>query len=709
MIARLLREIETETTDADLLGRFIDRRDEAAFAALVRRHGPMVYGVCRRILPTTQDAEDAFQATFLVLVEKAREIIPRGAVGNWLYGVARRAALLARRAIARRRERAGEMPERPAPDPLNDLRMVLDEELGRLPDSYRTVIVLCDLEGRTRREAAAILGWPEGTVAGRLTRARAVLAKRLARHAPVVSVAAVLAGTASARVPEVPAAFEAAMPPVAALTRGVLSAMFRGKLMKTATVVFLLGCAGFGMVLQAGQPEPPPKPEVALTATADEKPAAVKTAAVKTADDVVWGEEVDGLQLGLALAEPRAYKPGETVKTEVRLRNVGKARITITHGLLRESPPTVTDAAGKRVSISMPPYLGIYVAPTERVLKPGETISLYHPEVAVEALPPEPRPGPEPLVSTPTIRVRPAKYKLAFGGMVHSHRKLSTGTVEFEVREAEEAFAWGKAVDGLQAGIGPTRKAYRIGEAVTMVVKLRNVGKDPVTYTYLLTPFQYVVPTVHDSTGRPMTVDKQADVFYVAVPTKATLKPGEEVTLGPTGKTVELPPSKVPGWYPMFALASTSLDVPVARVTPGKYTVSYSGLLQSHPALATGFAEFEVMKGDLRGTWTIVSSTSGGKATDDRMTLTFDEDHMVITDGDNNTRGTYLVAPDKIPAPIDLVLRVGIRTTTIRGIYELSGDKLTICFGGPDADRPVAFSSKTGEPTTLSVFKRERK
>jgi DNA-directed RNA polymerase specialized sigma24 family protein len=96
---------DTGPSDADLLGRFIDRRDEAAFALLVCRHGDMVYGVSRRLLPTEQDAEDAFQVAFLVLAEKARTVSPREAVGNWLYGVARRAALIARRSIARRTAR----------------------------------------------------------------------------------------------------------------------------------------------------------------------------------------------------------------------------------------------------------------------------------------------------------------------------------------------------------------------------------------------------------------------------------------------------------------------------------------------------------------------------------------------------------------------------------------------------------------------------
>ncbi|MFO0906743.1 MAG: sigma-70 family RNA polymerase sigma factor [Isosphaeraceae bacterium] len=246
------------TTDTELLGRFIEHRDEAAFALLLRRHGGMVYGTCRRLLPTDQDAEDAFQATFLVLAEKARTITPREAVGNWLYGVARRAALLARRSIARRRERMAELTDllAPGPDPLAELRAALDVEVGRLADVLRTVIVLCDLEGRTRKEAASILGWPEGTVAGRLARARRLLARRLARHAPAISVAAVLSGTA-ARAPGAVLALTAGERPVpaavAALTREVLANTTGGTLMKTLIAVLVLGGAGLGMSLGAGQ------------------------------------------------------------------------------------------------------------------------------------------------------------------------------------------------------------------------------------------------------------------------------------------------------------------------------------------------------------------------------------------------------------------------------------------------------------------------
>jgi RNA polymerase sigma factor (sigma-70 family) len=194
--------------DGELLGRYVDRRDESALAALVHRHGPMVWGVCRRHL-THHDAEDAFQATFIVLVRKAASVAQREAVGNWLYGVAHQTALQARRSAARRRARevqVTEMPDAEAPQQRwAGLQPLLDEELSRLPDHYRTVIVLSDLEGRTRKEVAAQLGCPEGTVASRLVRARAMLAKRLTQRGVALSggaLAVVLPqGTESAGVP----------------------------------------------------------------------------------------------------------------------------------------------------------------------------------------------------------------------------------------------------------------------------------------------------------------------------------------------------------------------------------------------------------------------------------------------------------------------------------------------------------------------------
>src|SRR6516162_6902153 len=144
--------------DGELLGCFVETRDQGAFSALVKRHGPMVWGVCRRLL-NHHDAEDAFQATFLVLVRKSRSIRPREMIGNWLFGVAHQTALQARRTTARRAAREVQVnvmsdAKATPQDQLQDVQPFLDRELGRLPGIYRAVIVLCDLEGRTRKEGA---------------------------------------------------------------------------------------------------------------------------------------------------------------------------------------------------------------------------------------------------------------------------------------------------------------------------------------------------------------------------------------------------------------------------------------------------------------------------------------------------------------------------------------------------------------------------
>jgi len=170
--------------DGQLLERFTAGREEAAFAALVRRHGPMVFGVCRRVLHNRHDAEDAFQATFLVLARKAGSIADPGLLGNWLYGVATRIARKARVAQRKRQQREKPvwcLPSLPAPDApaRDDLGSVLREELNRLPEKYRVPVGLCYLEGKTNAEAARLLRWPTGTVKGRLARARDLLRSRL--------------------------------------------------------------------------------------------------------------------------------------------------------------------------------------------------------------------------------------------------------------------------------------------------------------------------------------------------------------------------------------------------------------------------------------------------------------------------------------------------------------------------------------------------
>ncbi|QJW95443.1 RNA polymerase sigma factor [Frigoriglobus tundricola] len=192
-----------ERTDADLLGRFVCDRDAVAFEALVRRHGPMVPSVCRRALGATPDADDAFQTVWLVLVRKARSIVPRAKVGNWLYGVAARTAAHTRARNARRH--AAQRPlfdasDARLPDPdARDAAAAVDAELMRLPERYRVVIVLCELESRSLRHVAEQLGLPPGTVASRLSRGRALLAARLRARGFAALSGALAAAPVSAR------------------------------------------------------------------------------------------------------------------------------------------------------------------------------------------------------------------------------------------------------------------------------------------------------------------------------------------------------------------------------------------------------------------------------------------------------------------------------------------------------------------------------
>ncbi|MCI0681808.1 MAG: RNA polymerase sigma factor [Gemmataceae bacterium] len=262
-------------TDGDLLESFIAVRDEAAFEGLVRRHGPMVMGVCQRVIGKVQEAEDAFQATFLVLVRKAASVVPRQAVGNWLYGVAHRTALEARAKINRRQAKEKQVTDMPHPTVQHEaaqheaiwheLQPLLDQELSRIPDRYRLPLVLCELEGRSRKEVARQLDVPEGTLSSRLATARKMLAGRLARRGlavPAATLAVVLGQHASAAAVPAPlvvstvqaAALVAAGKTAAglisieaaALTEGVVKVMLLSKLKATAAFLIVAGALAFG-------------------------------------------------------------------------------------------------------------------------------------------------------------------------------------------------------------------------------------------------------------------------------------------------------------------------------------------------------------------------------------------------------------------------------------------------------------------------------
>jgi RNA polymerase sigma factor (sigma-70 family) len=288
-------------SDGQLLASFIDRKDEAAFEALVRRHGRMVFGVCRRVVGHHHDAEDAFQATFLVLARKASCIRPRERLANWLYGVALRTAMKTKTITAKRsgrEKRVTEMAQAAPQDQWCDLQPLLDQELNGLPENYRLPILLCDLEGKTIKEATRQLGWPQGTLAGRLARGRKLLAKRLTNRGVVLSagsLAAVVSQNAAwavvptsllcstikaaAMIAAGQATAAGVVPAqVAILTEGVLRAMFLSKLKATMAGLLLIalfcGTAGTIYVTQAA--EQPKDQKVSEKADKEKQPIAAK-------------------------------------------------------------------------------------------------------------------------------------------------------------------------------------------------------------------------------------------------------------------------------------------------------------------------------------------------------------------------------------------------------------------------------------------------
>jgi RNA polymerase sigma factor (sigma-70 family) len=279
-------------SDPQLLEAFRAYADEAAFAVLVRRHGPMVLGTCRRIIGAEADAEDAFQATFLVLARKAHAIGRPDLLGPWLHLVACRTARKARAVLARRRGREQSLTDKDHPvtsdrDTDGDLRAVLDQALEQLPETYRAALVLCELQGQSRQQAARALGVPEGTLSSRLARGKLLLARVLRRRGFVLSATALIGALAHARA-------EAAVPPAlvrstaaaaaavaaghavlglvsaptAMLTEGVLTTMTSTKLKAFLVLFVAIALVGATLYPRAGSAE-----QAATATVAQQKPA----------------------------------------------------------------------------------------------------------------------------------------------------------------------------------------------------------------------------------------------------------------------------------------------------------------------------------------------------------------------------------------------------------------------------------------------------
>jgi RNA polymerase sigma factor (sigma-70 family) len=656
----MLRQGGAGLGDGELLGEFIDRHDEAALAAFVRRHGPMVWGVCRRLL-CHHDAEGAFQATFLVLVRKAASVVPRAMVANWLYGVAHQTALQARRATARRAGRERQVTEMPEPavteqDRWRDLQPLLDDELSRLPDRYRAVVVLCDLEGKTRKEAARQLRLPEGTVGGWLARARAMLAKRLAQRGVVLSggaLAAVLSGSASASVPPAlvastikaasvlaagKAAAGAISVEVAALTDGVMKAMLFTKLKSSIAVVLVLGVMGAGGTslayrMAAGQDGKKPVAEKSLEGnnrsskdlSKIEPPGGVPLSLVEPGTNkigvdqlnkarerlqsvpekaleqwVVELERITDVKLKDGLPSPRQacrtdlvvrmsvafddlrwnataadklYKRACTMRTaeakaweeafesvlkkEIGIGQTGKDEFSNLAGGPPWAVPLVlipVDALheGQKYSVGRGKK---YLARLKQLTR--DDVALWRDKIDMFG-------GTELDAAVNIIllddffsdeQFQRDKFKAAVerqdGKKPTAEKAVNPAATQEKGKDKEVVTAWGKEVGGLQAGLGirpGERRAYHHGETVTLVVRVRNVGKEAVKFEYVKQFLDENPPTVADADGETVRQHGATVTGLIHVPVQVTLEPGKEIALesrihGASGRRYELRPA----------------------------------------------------------------------------------------------------------------------------------------------------------------------
>ena len=339
-------------TDRQLLERFLRQREEAAFAALVRRHGGLVLSACRRVLSDEADVEDAFQATFLVLLRKAKTVRWQASIGNWLFGVAHRVAVQARANALRRRRRETEAASHhPVSESAADLSWreaisLLHEELDRLPDRYRLPLLFCCLDGQTRDEAARALGCSVGSIKGRLERARELLRRRLLRRGLTLSGALLAAlvdmpSTTSAAPELVQATIQAALSgryprSITALIRGATSGVFAGKLRLAAGVLLAISVLAAGGSLAfiprdadpAAEPPAERPPSSRAAKPADE----AKTITIRGRVFDPDGKPVQGARLywpRLPKTEPRSQEDMEKIEFAERAKTEADGRFRL--------------------------------------------------------------------------------------------------------------------------------------------------------------------------------------------------------------------------------------------------------------------------------------------------------------------------------------------------------------------------------------------
>jgi RNA polymerase sigma factor (sigma-70 family) len=563
--------------------------------------------------PVTTTPKTPFQATFLVLVRRAASIAAPDLLANWLYGVAYQTARKARAVAAKRVARERQVVDMPEPaaakrDPWDHLRPLLDQELSRLSNGYRVVLVLCDLEGKTRKEVARQLGLPEGTVGSRLARARAALAKRLARRGVALSgvaLAAVLVqNVATAGVPDAVvsstisaadyfAAGQAATGlvsvKVVALAEGVLKAMVASKL-KTVVAVLLVLCflvAGITMFsgrLASAQDSQPPAVEVSVKAperqaqkrqTRDQlKQIGSALQGYFAVHQVYPGPALYGKDGKPLLSWRVALLPYLNEGPLYREFHLDEPWDSAHNRKLLAKMPAVYQGVGAKDDTATP--FQVFVGKGTMFEGPEGLGYRHIPDgtantvAVVEAAAPVPWTKPEDLPYSATGRIPElggespdVSYALFADGTVHALRRhfdsdalrvaitrddgiptpfdkllapasaADARSKPLPVQEKEGFTAWGKEIGGLQAGLSfrpGQKRAYSYGEMVTLVLRVRNVSKDEVKFSYLY-PFIEHALAVTDAAGKPVPQPGVLKELGARLPREVALAPGKDIEL----------------------------------------------------------------------------------------------------------------------------------------------------------------------------------
>lgn len=700
VVDQLRRSVQAQSglTDGELLEAYLTRRDEAAFECLIWRHGPAVLGACRRILQNEIDAEDAFQATFLVLIRKAATVRPRGAVGAWLYGVACHVARKSRATAAVRRAREMSsglpIPREPA-DP--DLRSAIDFEINRLPEKYRAPIVLCELQEQSIADAARQLGWPQGTLASRLSRGRAVLGKRLARQGLGLS-CLVGASLTAEQVAGVLRATHESSGVGGALATTVVHEMF---VTKSRAIAFLATCATLiaiaagALQLTSGRRGDSPRP-------ADSPKVIRADASKKDEPAIAWGQEKDGVQFGLAFGKGQSRKIyiGERARFRVFARNtsdqpVAVGALQVLHLPMFAEPmiESTSDAKGLAVKVIRGPR----VNPTTPHIKidPKQTIELAG-EFVLPFLPHRAEGETHVIAKAGTWMLAIPKLDTWTAGAGWGTGKLEIEIVPGDMPHTDsQRIAWGPVAEGLQFGLRPDKEQYVLGDTVKLSVQARNMSDAEIEFTF---------PTLSGwwpNNGRPIVRDAEGK----------DLKPHLAEPPGPIGpqaatphklKSGETAEVTVVSWiFVQMALPGLYKVDYVELKKPGEYTLQYPDLhAKNKPAWPTGAAKLTFSAPAKKDTpaksgaeriverWSIAGETIAGKPVTDGQFRVFEfrpqpgQGLMIAQDARGKEDWfSWTIDPKQSPKAIDLWARVEGASNPNHGIYEFVDGRLRIGLG----------------------------